>query len=397
MCVRIRDYIARFMLLACLPLALSACGGGGGSNGPTPEPVAKTTLTGIVTKGKINGAKVSVYLVDKNGIQSPTPLNATPATTDADGKYSVEIPLTTEPVLLEVKGAANATYVSEVTGKAVPFAAAETMRAIVRDASRATNITVSPFTQEAYDRLKFVKQTNPSAEIATSIDAANSYVAVQNKISDILAVPDKSYTAALTIVEQIIQTQLATNPAANTQTVGVLLTNSATTSDGNSIYLASVSAAITTLATSNPAVAASIAAEATALQTAVAATPSAVEPIPVAVETLAPIAPKNLNATFPVTTGTPVTLTWDAAVPAEGSKVAITGYEVYRNGALLTSTTALTYIDTTAVIDATYVYKVKAINANKIYSAFSNEKTITPVGNPLLTTTVTVTSSGSIQ
>lgn len=393
----IKPHLAGLVLMSWLPLALAGCGGGGGGNTLPTTPATPSsdsmTLNGIVTKGPIKGARVSVYLLDRNGKKSDIPLNTTPAITDANGKYSVSIPKTTEPIIIEATGTPDTTYISEVSNKPVPFSAAETLRAVIPNALEAQDVTVSPITQAAVDRLEYVKTASPTAEIASTITGANSFVGTQNNISNILAAPNKNYTASLTVLEQIIQT----TPQANTKDIVTLLKNSVTTTTGIATYQTAVQSAVTSLTVSNPALATSIAAETTALQTKLATAPPATTPVPVSLETTPPTTPGDVKITGYNAQGTSITLSWGASVAGPGSSVAVTGYEVYRSTnssfaskALIASSNTTTFTDTGLTPETTYYYWVKAINANKVYSDFSLITSFKTIYNPAIPISVTV-------
>lgn len=388
---RIKHFVAGLLLMSWLSLVLTGCGGGSGATtAPAPEPSAETmTIKGVALKGPIKGAQVWVYLLDKNAQKSKEPLNAVAGTTDANGNYSVIIPYTTEPIVIEIIGGPNASYTSEITGQPVPFASGEVLRAVIPNGSLASNPVVTPLTQAAYDRLLYVKAASPASEIATSIAQANEYVGKQNNVANILAAPDKSYTAALTVLEQIQQTQGAT-------ALTELLKNAVTTNAAP--YQAAVQAAITALP---PAVSAPIQSETTAMQNAVVTAPAPAVIPPVALETIPPNAPQNLKATSLDPSGTSLTLAWDAATPGAGSNIAVSGYEVYRgltnqltSASKIASATTTTYQDTKLIPDTTYYYWVKAINANGIYSEFSLLTAVKTIYNPSIS--VTVTANGQL-
>lgn len=68
-------------ILFASTLLLSACGGGGGSSN---EPTSNNTISGIIiTDYPISGAQVKILTLSSSEITSTT--------TDADGKYSVEV------------------------------------------------------------------------------------------------------------------------------------------------------------------------------------------------------------------------------------------------------------------------------------------------------------------
>jgi hypothetical protein len=70
-----------------------------------------------------------------------------------------------------------------------------------------------------------------------------------------------------------------------------------------------------------------------------------------------------------------VDLTWTASSDVKG----VTGYEIVRNGVLLTqvSGTTLSYADTTVASTTTYNYSIKAFDGSSLYSAGSNVVAVT--------------------
>jgi hypothetical protein len=88
-------------------------------------------------------------------------------------------------------------------------------------------------------------------------------------------------------------------------------------------------------------------------------------------DTTAPTAPANLT-----TTASPsnVNLTWNTST----DNVGISGYDIYRNGSLLTSVGQVTtYSDTNVTLGATYQYQVKARDGVGNISSFSNTAAVT--------------------
>ncbi|MCM2424606.1 cellulase family glycosylhydrolase [Streptomyces sp. RKAG337] len=124
-------------------------------------------------------------------------------------------------------------------------------------------------------------------------------------------------------------------------------------------------------------------------------------------DTQPPGAPPNLAVTG--TTGTTASLSWGAAT----DNVGVTGYDVYRGGALAGSSTGTTYTDTGLTPSTAYVYTVKAHDAAGNASPASGAVTATtaPGGGggsgcvagwhvdsqwtPGFNATVTVTNSGT--
>jgi chitodextrinase len=77
-------------------------------------------------------------------------------------------------------------------------------------------------------------------------------------------------------------------------------------------------------------------------------------PVP---DTQAPTAPSNLRSTG--RTATTVSLAWDAA----SDNVAVTGYDVYRDGVKVGTTASLSFTDSNLIASTTYAYTVRAFDA----------------------------------
>ncbi|MFI7421169.1 glycosyl hydrolase family 18 protein [Nonomuraea sp. NPDC049684] len=91
-------------------------------------------------------------------------------------------------------------------------------------------------------------------------------------------------------------------------------------------------------------------------------------------DTTAPSVPGNLRSTG--VTNTSVALAWDAST----DNVAVTGYEVYRGGTLVTTVTGTTYNDTGLTASTAYSYTVRARDAAGNRSANSNQISATTTG-----------------
>jgi chitodextrinase len=101
----------------------------------------------------------------------------------------------------------------------------------------------------------------------------------------------------------------------------------------------------------------------------------AVEPTPPPSDTTPPTSPTGLTA---VPSPGRVDLEWQPA----SDNVAVTGYEVFRNGALLVELGALTsYADTTVAPTTQYTYEVRALDAAGNRSSFSNAASATTPGS----------------
>ncbi|MEU6785538.1 glycosyl hydrolase family 18 protein [Nonomuraea angiospora] len=91
-------------------------------------------------------------------------------------------------------------------------------------------------------------------------------------------------------------------------------------------------------------------------------------------DTTAPSVPGNLRSTG--VTGNSVSLAWDAST----DNVAVTGYEIYRGGTLITTVTGTTHTDTGLAANTAYSYTVRARDAAGNRSANSNTATATTTG-----------------
>jgi chitodextrinase len=87
-------------------------------------------------------------------------------------------------------------------------------------------------------------------------------------------------------------------------------------------------------------------------------------------DTIAPTAPTITAAS---TTQTSTVLSWSGAT----DNVAVTGYDVYKDGVLLTSTTATTFTVSGLTVSTTYVFTVKAKDAAGNVSVASNSVSVT--------------------
>lgn len=89
-------------------------------------------------------------------------------------------------------------------------------------------------------------------------------------------------------------------------------------------------------------------------------------------DTTSPNAPTNLSGTS--NTATHVDLSWTSAT----DNVGVTKYDIYRNGAFLATTNAVTsYTDSTVTSGTTYQYQVRARDATGNVSELSNVATVT--------------------
>jgi chitodextrinase len=88
-------------------------------------------------------------------------------------------------------------------------------------------------------------------------------------------------------------------------------------------------------------------------------------------DTTPPTAPTNLTAV--TASSSQINLSWTTSTDNLG----VSGYSIYRNGALLTTTTLTTYTDTGLTVSTTYTYTVSAFDAAGNTSSPSNSATAT--------------------
>ncbi len=130
-------------------LVLAGCGGGGGGGTPAASTVP---LSGSAAKGILIGAEVNVYSL-AGGKKADKPLGTT--TTNSMGQYTLNIPTTTDPVMIEIKAISGTKMLDEtgaLVGGKFPEVAAPTgltMRSFAANASQETVVRVNPLTEMA--------------------------------------------------------------------------------------------------------------------------------------------------------------------------------------------------------------------------------------------------------
>lgn len=372
------------LLLLCLPLALSGCGGGsGGAGGPT------TPVSGLATKGPIKGALVQISQPTTGGAAG-TQLGA--GLSGADGRFAVAIPAAAAagPLLVTVTGQAGSSYQSESTGAEVSFGPGESFRALVPPGAAAAGVTASPLTEAAYQKLQQVLTENLALatpdNLGRAMQAANNRIAALTGVSDILADPagDIRQRAFLLLVDQMIVDQ---GPQANTATVQNILTRAYldVTAPPYQTYLQALTAAAVTVQAAN---AGNVALLGALDQIrALAANPP---PEPDFTDAIPPTAPGNLTATAAALSASAasVVLAWDAS--SDNDQVA--GYEVFRNGSKIATVLSPGFTDTQVSFNASFTYFVVAFDAAGNRSAASNQVSVTPFQPPL-----DVTVSGQVD
>jgi len=160
-----------------LLLLLAACGGGGGGS-------STNTVSGIASAGIISGGTVKVFQPYSSLTGADKKELGTPATTLANGSYSVNIGSYSGPVIVEVTGG---TYTDEATNAPVPggIPANAPLRAALSSVSGTVTAAVTPLTELAVKQAKALDKHLGAASIAT----ANAQVSDLFKVDIINTAP----------------------------------------------------------------------------------------------------------------------------------------------------------------------------------------------------------------
>jgi hypothetical protein len=100
-----------------------------------------------------------------------------------------------------------------------------------------------------------------------------------------------------------------------------------------------------------------------------------------AADTLAPTVPTNVNV---IHTTSAMTLTWTASV----DNIGVTGYRIYRNSALIATSSTPSYLDGAVTPTGVYSYQVSAVDAA------GNESAVTAMAWPSAGAPVVAPASG---
>lgn len=166
--------------MACA--ALIACGGGGGNSntaengsGNGGEISKSVQVNGVAAKGLLANAKVEAFELGTTG---PGAKPLAEGKTDANGKFSLNVPATKSSLLIVVTAIAGTTMLDETQVengkyKAVPVTPGMTLRSFVQDASSGTvTASVNPFTDAAVNAAESFAKSNGGQWTSASINAA---------------------------------------------------------------------------------------------------------------------------------------------------------------------------------------------------------------------------------
>jgi hypothetical protein len=199
-----------------LALCLAACGGGGGGGGDSPTPASTgvqasgTVVTGVASKGPLNGSTVCAFAVVNN---TQGPAIGTCATNTVNGEYSIDIGTYTGLVLLE---ATRGSYKDEATGATVPLA--WPLRSVVSTATGSSvSAAITPLTELAFQDANSITAGLTSARVQAAIARVQTSFGVADIVNtqpvDALNVPAgaaadrKTYALALATFSQFQKEQ----------------------------------------------------------------------------------------------------------------------------------------------------------------------------------------------
>lgn len=193
-----------------LAVLLSGCGGGGGGS---PATTSSTTVSGIASKGPLNGSSVCAYAITGGAKGAPLGICQT---TDNTGNYPpINLGAYTGPVLFVATGGS---YVDEATGATVTLSLP--LDSMLSNATGgAVEVAVTPLTELAYQIAIASAGGLTSANIQAAITPVQDNFGVADIIHtmpvDALNVPanataaQKTYALALATLSQYLHGQPA--------------------------------------------------------------------------------------------------------------------------------------------------------------------------------------------
>ena len=160
---RFFDFNLQFFIVLLLISFLSiGCSSSDDDAPVVSSPDSNSTVSGVASKGPVNGGDVSAYEI-RDGEKVEPALGT--ATSSANGDYSIDIGGYTGPVLIEIEGG---TYKDEATGAEI--ALTMTLRAAIGNASGEVTVAVTPLTELA------VKKAELGGLTPDKIDSSNKLI-----------------------------------------------------------------------------------------------------------------------------------------------------------------------------------------------------------------------------
>jgi len=178
------------VLLSCI--FLTACGGGGGGGEefvppPGSPPPVGPSVTGIVTKGPINGATVRFFNINSRGVAIGDALAS--ATTDSAGSFSVTLPAGTGTVLVESSGGSFIDESDQEPNielkRQIQFFDGQGFASILP--AGATIVAINPYTHALVERARFLSE--PAGGFQGLFDTAKAILDAQAGFDVLTTIP----------------------------------------------------------------------------------------------------------------------------------------------------------------------------------------------------------------
>jgi hypothetical protein len=206
-----RNFSAGIQNLVAVIVAVAlvaACGGGGGGTA-----ASSNILSGVASKGPLNGATVCAYAITACGVQGAQIGNC--VVTDSAGNYSINLGTYIGPLLAQATGG---TYVNEATSAVVPLV--QPLDSVLPNAIAGTNsLAITALNELAYQNASAVAGGLTPANTQSAITTVQNNFGVADIVTtmpvDALNVPasataaQKTYALALATVSQYQNSQPA--------------------------------------------------------------------------------------------------------------------------------------------------------------------------------------------
>ena len=251
----------RFASVGALALALAACGGSGGNNGFVNTGAfggTSNSLSGIVSKGPVNGAQVCAYSINAGAVVAQIG-NCT--TSSASGNYTINLGTYIGPVLLQ---ATHGSYTDESTGQTVNLDTASPnagLRSAIANSAGISNVAITALTEVAYQNADNASGGLTPTNITAAINSVQTNFGVTDIVGvmpvDALNVPpnatgdQRKYALALGTISQYANTQGVTLAAAAATMQACLASPSTNCSPGGLTLGALLASAMSTFEANN--------------------------------------------------------------------------------------------------------------------------------------------------
>jgi len=219
-----KKFLSRFVL-AMISLVMFGCGSGDFGFG------GGTVVTGVASKGPINGAKVAIFSVTSSS-SGPIFKQLATATTSSDGTYTANVGSYTGIVFTTMSGS-SASYTDESPNTTKTLGVTKLHAVAVIPKSGPFNLAVTPFTELAYQQAASLK---PSDITAANTQISNLFLQGASIITtlpiNILSTapavtdPDKiNYSLALAAFSNLIDSNDNGDIAAGVTQLSTKITN----------------------------------------------------------------------------------------------------------------------------------------------------------------------------